>query len=219
MAHNMKSPLGAIHGFASIIRDDIKHDKMRVLRGNEEDQDLPDMLGNIITASENLLKIVNQLLSFTRKWESPEDEVGLEGFVEGIFQLIGAQANASGVALVKDVQPIRVRMKADAIEQVIINLLMNAINASSKGSQILVKVHRSEGGIEFSVVDHGIGMDNDQVKKIFDPLYTAWPLKTGMGLGLSLAKEIVDSLGGTIRVSSKLAEGSTFTVWIPEGKG
>jgi signal transduction histidine kinase len=165
------------------------------------------------------LKIVNQLLSFTRKWESSEDEVGLEGFVEGIFQLIGAQANASGVALVKDVQPIQVRMKADAIEQVIINLLMNAINASSKGSQILVRVHRSKGGIEFSVVDHGIGMDNDQVKKIFDPLYTAWPLKTGMGLGLSLAKEIVDSLGGMIRVSSKLAEGSTFTVWIPEGKG
>ncbi|MCU0576830.1 MAG: HDOD domain-containing protein [Desulfobacterota bacterium] len=218
MAHNMKSPLGAIHGFASIIRDDLRLGRIRVLRGSEEDQDLPDMLGNISTASENLLKIVNQLLSFTRKWESPEGEVGLEGFVEGAFQLIGAQANAGGITLVKDVEPTQVRMKAEALEQVIINLLMNAINASSKGSQVLVKASRKDGGIEFSVIDSGIGMDPEQVRKIFDPLYTAWPLKTGMGLGLSLAKEIVDSVGGRISVTSKLAEGSTFTVWIPEGK-
>jgi len=218
MAHNMKSPLGAIHGFASIIKDDLKQNRIRVLRGNEEDQDLPDMLVNIITASENLLKIVNQLLSFTRKWESPEGEVGLEGFIEGTFQLVGAQANAGGVRLVKEVEPIQVCMKADALEQVIINLLMNAINASAKGSQILVKAFRTDDGIEFSVTDEGIGMNPEQVKKIFDPLYTAWPLKTGMGLGLSLAREIVNSLGGRISVTSRLAQGSTFTVWIPQGR-
>ncbi len=219
MAHNMKSPLGAIHGFTSIIRDDLKHKKITVLRNNEEDQDLPDMLSNISTASENLLKIVNQLLNFTRKWESPEGELGLEGFMEGIFQLIGAQANAAGVTLAREIEPIQIRMKAEAIEQVIINIMMNAINASSRGAQILVKAHRKDNGIEFVVIDYGIGMNTDQIKKIFEPLYTAWPLKTGMGLGLSLAKEIVESLGGKIQVSSKLAEGSTFTVWIPEGKG
>jgi signal transduction histidine kinase len=49
-------------------------------------------------------------------------------------------------------------------------------------------------------------------------MYTAWPLKTGMGLGLCLAREIVESMGGRISVTSRLAEGSTFTVWIPEGK-
>ncbi|MCE5276154.1 MAG: HDOD domain-containing protein [Deltaproteobacteria bacterium] len=219
MAHNMKSPLGAIQGFASIIRDDLRQGRIRVVRDNADDQDFPDMISNIITASENLLKIVNQLLSFTRKWESPEGEVGLEAFVEGIIHLVGSQANSSTVKLLKDVEPAQVRMKAEALEQVIINLLMNAINASSKGSEILVKACRAEGGVEFSVTDYGIGMDEEQVKKIFEPLYTAWPLKTGMGLGLSLAKEIVDSLGGKIRVTSKLAQGSTFTVWIPEGKG
>lgn len=218
MAHNMKSPLGAIHGFASIIRDDLRQNRIRVLRGNEEDQDLPDMLGNITTASENLLKIVNQLLGFTRKWESPEGEVGLEGFVEGVFQLVGAQASAGGITLARDIEPVRVRMKAEAMEQVIINLLMNALNASSKGAQVTVKASRKDGGVELAVIDHGIGMDAEQVKKIFDPLYTAWPLKTGMGLGLCLAREIVESMGGRISVSSKLAEGSTFTVWIPEGK-
>jgi signal transduction histidine kinase len=215
----MKSPLGAIHGFASIIRDDMKQGRIKVLRESQEDQDFPDMVTNIITASENLLKIVNQLLGFTRKWESPEGEVGLEGFIEGIFHLVGTQANSSGVTLLKQVEPTKVRMKAEALEQVLINLLMNAINASSRGSEVLVRTERVEGGIEFSVVDHGIGIDQEQVKKIFDPLYSAWPLKTGMGLGLSLAREIVDSLGGKIHVTSKLAQGSTFTVWIPGNKG
>jgi signal transduction histidine kinase/HD-like signal output (HDOD) protein len=219
MAHNMKSPLGAIHGFASIIRDDMKQGRIKVLRESQEDQDFPDMVTNIITASENLLKIVNQLLGFTRKWESPEGEVGLEGFIEGIFHLVGTQANSSGVTLLKQVESTKVRMKAEALEQVLINLLMNAINASSRGSEVLVRTERVEGGIEFSVVDHGIGIDQEQVKKIFDPLYSAWPLKTGMGLGLSLAREIVDSLGGKIHVTSKLAQGSTFTVWIPGNKG
>jgi signal transduction histidine kinase/HD-like signal output (HDOD) protein len=219
MAHNMKSPLGAIHGFASIIRDDLKQGRIKVLRNDADDQDFPGMITNIITGSENLLKIVNQLLVFTRKWESQEGEVSLEAFIEGIMHLVGTQANSSGVILRKEVDQVRVRMKADAIEQVLINLLMNAVNASSKGSEILVKAERSEDGIEFSVIDHGIGMDQEQMKKIFDPLYTAWPLKTGMGLGLSLAKEIVESMGGRIQVTSKLAQGSTFAVWIPEGKG
>ncbi len=218
MAHNMKSPLGAIHGFASIIRDDLRLNRIRVLRGSEEDQDLPDMLANITTASENLLKIVNQLLAFTRKWESPEGEVGLEGFMEGAFQIVNTQAAAAGVTLVGEVEQAKVRMKAEAMEQVLINLLMNAVNASSKGSEVLVKAARKEGGVEFQVIDHGIGMEPEQTRKIFEPLYTAWPLKTGMGLGLSLAREIVDSLGGRISVTSRLAEGSTFTVWIPQGR-
>jgi signal transduction histidine kinase len=80
-------------------------------------------------------------------------------------------------------------------------------------------VSRKDGGVEFAVTDFGIGMDQDQIMKIFDPLYTAWPVKTGMGLGLSLAKDIVDSMGGHIDVTSSPGKGSTFSVWIPEGKG
>ena len=91
------------------------------------------MLSNISTASENLLKIVNQLLNFTRKWESPEGELGLEGFIEGIFQLIGCTGQCCRGDACREIEPIQVRMKAEAIEQVIINLMMNAINASSRG--------------------------------------------------------------------------------------
>ena len=219
MAHNMKSPVGAIHGFGSIIRDDLHHEKIRILRGDQADQDTPDMIGNIITASENVLKIINQLLNFTRKWESAEGRVDLEGFVEGIIQIVSSQAESAGVTLKREIEPGDIRIKAEALEQVLINLLINALKASSKGSEVVIKASRKHEGVEFIVIDYGIGMEKDQIDKIFDPLYTAWPLKTGMGLGLSLAKDIVDSMGGTIDVTSKPGEGSSFTVWIPEGKG
>jgi signal transduction histidine kinase/HD-like signal output (HDOD) protein len=219
MAHNMKSPLGAIHGFGSIIKDDVTSGSLTVMRGGQEDQDFMDMISNIITASENLLKIVNQLLNFTRKWESPVGEIDVAGFMEGIFQIVSPQASSAGVSLAKSIETGTVAIKADAIEQVLINLLINAIKASSQGSEVTARVWRNDGGVEFSVADTGIGMDRDQLPRIFDPLYTAWPVKTGMGLGLSLAKDIVDSMGGRIEVASAPGKGSTFTVWIPEGKG
>ena len=215
----MKSPLGAIHGFGSIIKDDVTSRGIRVLRNGQDDQDFMDMITNIITASENLLKIVNQLLTFTRKWESPVGEIDVSGFIEGIFQIVTPQASSAGVTLAKDIEPVTASIKADAIEQVLINLLINAVKASSQGSEVMVKASRNDGGIEFSVKDTGIGMDRDQLPRIFDPLYTAWPVKTGMGLGLALAKDIVDSLGGRIEVASSPGKGSTFVVWVPEGKG
>lgn len=219
MAHNMKSPLGAIHGFGSIIKDDLNQGKIQVTRDGQLDSDFMDMVSNIITASENVLKIVNQLLSFTRKWESPEGEIELGGFFDGIFQIVSPQANSAGVVLTKDISVDIVRIKAEAIEQVLINLLINAVKASSQGSEVIAGASGKDGGIEFTVTDYGIGMDGDQIPKIFDPLYTAWPVKTGMGLGLSLVKDIVDSMGGKIEVTSSPGKGSTFTVWIPEGKG
>lgn len=219
MAHNMKSPLGAIHGFGSMIKDDLNKGRVRVTRDGQEDQDFMDMISNIITASENLLKIVNQLLNFTRKWESPEAEISVEGFIDGIFEIISAQANSAGVSLGKNIGLNTVRLRAEAVEQVLINLMTNAIKASSQGLQVVIGASRKDGGIEFSVTDSGIGIDQDQVPKIFDPLYTAWPVKTGMGLGLSLVKDIVDSMGGKIEVVSSPRKGSKFSVWIPEGKG
>ncbi len=219
MAHNMKSPLGAIHGFGSIIKDDLSQGRLQVLRNGQDDEDFKDMISNIITGSENLLKIVNQLLSFTRKWESLEGEINIEGFVDGIFQIVSAQANSAGVKLAREIEVDTARTRAEALEQVLINLLINAVKASSQGSRVVLKASRKDGGVEFAVTDSGIGMDQDQIVKIFDPLYTAWPVKTGMGLGLSLAKDIVDSMGGRIDVTSSPGKGSTFSVWIPEGKG
>ncbi len=219
MAHNMKSPVGAIHGFGSIIKDDIGQGRIQVLRDGKKDEDFNSMISNIITGSENVLKIVNQLLNFTRKFDSPEGEIDVDVFLDGILQIISPQANSSSVRVRKDVNVQTVRIKAEAIEQVLINILINAVKASSQGSEVVVSASRRDGSVEFAVSDAGIGMSPDQLPRIFDPLYTAWPVKTGMGLGLSLAKDIVESMEGRIEVISDPGKGTTFTIRIPEGKG
>jgi len=145
-----------------------------------EDKDLPDMLANIVTASENLLKIVNQLLNFTRKWESPVVEVRLDEFVTNAFMLLEAQANNAGVTLVNEAEPVTARLKADALEQVLINILMNAVTASPRGAGVTVKAALKGDGVEVAVSDRGIGMTEEQASRVFDPLYSSWPMKTGM---------------------------------------
>jgi len=68
----------------------------------------------------------------------------------------------------------------------------------------------------FKITDKGIGIDEEQISKIFEPLYSAWPSRTGMGLGLSLARDIIETMGGDISVKSSPGAGSTFIISIPE---
>jgi len=219
MAHNMKSPLGALHGFTSIIKGDLESGIIRVLRGDKQDEDFQDIITNMGTAVENVLSIVDQLLNLSRKWESPARATDLGEFIESIFQVVASQADNAHVALKKELGSKEAKIKVQAIEQVLISLVMNAILASSSGGEVLLKTFREERKIVFSVIDEGIGMDEKQKHKIFEPFYTAWPSKTGMGLGLAFANDIVNSIGGSIEVNSELGKGTTFTVSIHEDNG
>jgi len=218
MGHNMKSPLGAIQGFARMIKDDMGGGNIRVLRGDKEDEDFPGMIDSVIAGTENVLGIVNQLLSLARRWEGPVEDVDFAYLLDNIFNLFEPQAKASGVILKKELYCTSAHVKAQALEQVIINLVMNAIMASASGQEVVVRASRAEdGGVMISVNDSGVGMDDKQISRVFEPLYTNWPAKTGMGLGLSLAKDIIDTMGGRIWVESKPGKGSTFFVSVPEG--
>ena len=218
MAHNMKSPLGALQGFASIIQDDLKGGRIKVYRGESEDIDFQDMITNMLTASENVLAIVNQLMGMTRKWETPPGDTDLEGFAERVFQVVGPQAASAGVSLKRELHLKRARVKSQALEQVLINLLINAISASSHNQEVSLKISQEGAMVVMRVIDHGIGMEASQLDRIFDPLYTNWPSRTGMGLGLALARDIVESMGGRIEVSSAPGEGSVFSLHVPVGE-
>lgn len=218
MAHNMKSPLGALQGFASIIREDLEQGAIQVLRDGRTDEDFGDMVRNMVAASENVLEIVNQLLNLSRKWEAPASATALAGFVDKAVRLVSAQATAAQVGFVTSFELETATFKAPALEQVLINLLQNAVNASAPGAQVAVRVLREAGRLAIEVKDQGCGMTPEKRARIFDPLFTDWPTKTGMGLGLALVKDIVESLDGEIRVVSASGQGSTFTVLVPEVK-
>ncbi len=216
MAHNMKSPLGAIQGFASIIKEDFRSGGVKILREGKVDQDFIAIVESIIAASESVLKIINQLLGLTRKWEGSTQKVDMKAFVGETIEMVKPLADASKVKLSTDIGTKHATIRTSAVQQVVVNSLINAITASSLNQEVLLGVSKDAGRIVFKITDKGIGIDEEQISKIFEPLYTAWPSRTGMGLGLSLARDIVETMGGDISVKSSPGAGSIFVISIPE---
>ncbi len=217
MAHNMKSPLGAIQGFARIMKDDIASGRVEVLRHGAKDEDFVGMVDSVLAGSENVLAMINQLLDLTRKKDTPAEDTDLSLLVDDIFAMVKQQADASGVSLVKYISLQRAKIKHQALKQVVMALVLNAISASKVGQQVIVRIEPGDdGGLMITVKDRGIGMARKEIDKIFDPLYTNWPSRKGLGLGLSLVLDIVNSLEGKIWVDSEPGNGSEFHVFIPK---
>jgi signal transduction histidine kinase len=104
---------------------------------------------------------------------------------------------------------------ADAMHQVFLNLILNAVEAMPTGGRLLVQTARTQqpAGIEIEFVDEGVGIPPDQLDRLFDPFYTT---KTdSLGLGLFISQSIVQQHGGHIEVRSRQGEGTTLTVWLP----
>jgi signal transduction histidine kinase/HD-like signal output (HDOD) protein len=216
MAHNMKSPLGAIQGFANIIKEDVKSGGVKILREGKVDQDFMAIVESIIAASESVLKIINQLLGLTRKWEGTTKKVDMKVFMGETIDMVKPLADASKVKLVTDIGAKHASIRASAVQQVVVNSLINAITASSLNQEVVLGVSKDAGRVVFRITDKGIGIDEEQISKIFEPLYSAWPSRTGMGLGLSLSRDIIETMGGDISVKSSPGAGSTFFISIPE---
>ena len=116
---------------------------------------------------------------------------------------------------IKATSPVLVN--TDQIQQLFMNLLLNALDAMPNGGRILVEKFEEGDWVVFRLTDNGIGMDDNTLKRIFDPFYTTKPPGKGTGLGLSICYGIVKNHKGTIEVSSRLGEGTTFEVRFPVG--
>ncbi len=216
MAHNMKSPLGAIQGFANIIREDVRSGSVKILRDGKEDQDFMAIVESIISATDSVLKIINQLLGLTRKWEGSAQKADMKAFAAETIEMVKPLADASKVKLSADVSAKQGLIRTNAVQQVVANSLINAVTASSPGQEVSLGIAKDGGRVVFKITDKGIGIDEEQISKIFEPLYSAWPSRTGMGLGLSLARDIIETMGGDISVKSSPGAGSTFIISVPE---
>ena len=120
-----------------------------------------------------------------------------------------------------NLQEVHLISDSALLEQVWTNLIQNAVKFSDAGSTIHISVWESPDTACFEIRDHGIGMTEDEIKHIFDRFYQADRSRSseGVGLGLSLVRRILDMLGGSVKVSSVLHEGSVFRIAIPKMSG
>lgn len=218
VSHELRTPLTSIKGYASIL--------MTGKVGDIPDT-VKDRLGKINNHSDNLVKLINDLLDISRiesgRVEMKTSLHPVRPLVDNIADLLAPQLQNKGVALrvsvPQDVPAIE--LDSSQVERVFINLISNAIKFTPAGGSIAINAHFNQDHAEviFEVADTGIGIKKDDLTKIFDEFYRVdndinMNVK-GTGLGLSLAKNIVEAHFGKMWVTSEVGLGTTFHFTLP----
>jgi signal transduction histidine kinase len=177
-------------------------------------------LGELMVRSRDGLKriqqIVKDLRDFARLDESDLQDVDLNAGVESTMNIMRGQAKSRKVDVELSLHPLPALTGYPAkLNQVILNLLSNAIDASPPGAKITIRTNASNEHVELSVIDRGSGIPPEVRERIFDPFFTTKKQGEGTGLGLSISYGIVRDHGGQIEVQSVVGQGSTFTVRLP----
>jgi signal transduction histidine kinase len=161
-------------------------------------------------------RIVQDLREFVRLDQDDFHSVDLNAGIESTVNMIRHRAQDKQIEIMTDLGPLpQVPCFADRINQVLLNLLSNAIDASPHGSAIHVRSLTEKGGACVEVADAGCGIDPRISSRIFDPFFTTKPIGQGAGLGLSISYGIVKQHGGKIEFESHVGHGSTFRVRLP----
>jgi len=164
--------------------------------------------------------IIENLLRFARPSEPPETApVDLAAILQEPLALVANQARLQKVAIDLRLprEPVVSNGVASLLQQVFMNLYLNALHAMPQGGAITVTLEKGEGEALVRVADTGRGIAQEDLGKIFDPFYTRSPVGRGIGLGLSITYSIVQQHFGAVEVESQVGRGSTFLVRLPLG--
>lgn len=212
VAHEINNPIAVMQGNLDVIRSvfGADADKARV-----EFRLLDEQIHRIS-------QIVTKLLQFAR----PEEYAGYverhapASVISDCLPLVQHLLNKTEIAVVRDDRANRlVLMNRNELQQVLVNLIVNAIHAMPEGGTLTLRSFDAERdghqGVAIEVADTGIGMSTEVIEKIFDPFYTT-KRRQGTGLGLSISQTLIKRQGGQITAESRVGSGSTFTLWLPE---
>jgi PAS domain S-box-containing protein len=205
VAHEIGNPLTSISAL------------VQILQRRSQDQFMSEQLVNIKENIERITKIVRELVDFSRP---PSYETTIQDITDVIKTALGIVKYDKRIRKVKfdtdfkDVLPT-VRVAADQLLQVIINILINALDAIEGNGTISLKSDYDKNNIYVEITDDGCGMDEETVAKIFDPFFTTKEVGKGTGLGLSVSYGIIKRFNGEIKVESELNKGSSFIISLP----
>ncbi len=177
---------------------------------------LQGLLARTREGLKRIQRIVGDLRIFARLDEGDLDDVDLNAGIESTVNIVLGNAKKRQVTIGMDLQPLpTVSCFAAKINQVVMNLVSNAIDASEEGSEVVVRSRPESGGVRIEVEDHGSGIAPEIRERIFDPFFTTKPVGVGTGLGLSISYGIVVDHGGQIEVDSTPGQGARFVVHLP----
>lgn len=209
VAHELNNPLNNISTSLQIILEEIDEGDLEFQR---------ELLTEPESEVNRAQDIVKSLLEYSREREFTLSREHFKSLIDSTLKLIQGEIPTSVCVVVDIPDNIYAFMDPRRIQQVLLNLIINAIQAMEKEGGILtLRAYEDESrtGFFFQVTDTGKGIPEEVLSKIFDPFYTTKDLGKGSGLGLSVSQGIIKNHGGCIKVDSEVGQGTTFTMYLP----
>ena len=217
VSHELRTPLATVKSYAETLID-----------GGVDDRELQNkFLSVIVKETDRMTRIVKDLLTLSRLDESDNvpktlETIDVKQFLIGIIErmYINAQKKNQTVtySIAKDIPDVTI--ESDKLEQVIINILSNAIKYTPEGGHIKVVSGALYSEIFVKIIDDGIGIPKENLKRIFDRFYRVDKARSrdtgGTGLGLAIAKQMIENMGGTIKINSEYQKGTEVIISIPK---
>ncbi len=205
MAHEIGTPMNVILGRAEYLLQ------------RTADEGMKKGLATIVTQIERITKVMNQLLAFARRKTPERRAVDLGEIVEDSLEMFQERIAHSRITVEKAIEADipSVQADRDQLIQVLINLMVNSLHAMPDGGTLRLSLNRERGHVCLGVSDTGHGMPEETRSKVFEPFFTTKDFGKGTGLGLTVAKGIIEEHGGTITVESVVGKGSTFWIRLP----
>ncbi len=211
-AHELNTPLSNARALSSLAWQDLDN-------GKYDPASIKNDLNDILEQTDKCAQIVAGMLSFARQQDSELTEQNINELLESSISLLRIRTGKKRIQVdfaKKGMLPL-VKIDGHQVQQVFVNILLNAVDALEPGGQVTIHSSASNNKISIQFIDTGAGIHPEYLAKIFDPFFTTKEVGKGTGLGLSVSYGIVKNHGGTIEVESIPGEGTVFTVLLPIG--
>jgi signal transduction histidine kinase len=207
LAHEIRNPLGSIRGTAEILRDDYKPGDPKY-----------EFIDIQIKETERLNRVVEDFLHMAKPQSLEKVSCDIKAELETVVSLVAYDARQRKVALEIIASPGEMTISGDGdkLRQAFLNIVINALQATTSGGNIKIAINKSEAVIDISFIDSGSGVDPINLQRIFEPFFTTKP--DGTGLGLAITKKIIEAHGGTLNIECPEEHGTAVLVTLPRGK-
>ena len=204
IAHEIRTPLGIIRNYTYLLRR---------MEEEEDKKEAIDIIDNSVTRAN---KIIDNLLNFSRLSDNKLHNIQVSDFISNLYDLNKKALKQNNIEFKLYVESdLEVELYSESLKHILLNLFSNATDAMKQGGLLQVQACKNNDNIIIEVCDTGTGMDVNTLMYLFDPFYTTKQESEGTGLGLFIVYNEVQKMEGTIRVESKIGEGSKFIVTLP----
>ena len=204
IAHEINNPLNSILGYATYLLETMDGSSGR------------DELNRIAKGAERCKGIVKRFLELARETPMEMKTIDLEKVVEDVLFMCNHALSSQGIEVIKNVESdLWIDADKGHIEEVLINIVLNACDAMPAGGRLSIEAHRENSFIKVNISDTGCGIPQENLQKIFDPFFTTKEPGKGTGLGLAVSHTIIKNHGGNIDCHSIVGKGTQFLITLP----